>query len=467
LAVVAAHIAGALTSLRALMETRTSQGAIAWVVSLNTFPYIAVPAYWVFGRSEFQGYVVARRVGLAEAEQLEEKLRTSLRAARLQDRADTEFDRLLERLAHMSFTRGNEAALLIDGAMTFDAIEQAIEGARSYVLFQFFIIKDDRLGNRLKALLERKAKSGVEVYVLYDEVGSHRLPRRFLEELQVSGVRVAAFNTTQGAANRFQINFRNHRKIVVVDGEVAFVGGHNVGDDYVDGGKFASWRDTHVRLRGPVVQAVQVPFGEDWYWATEELLLNLNWDPAAVAEEGVAALCLPSGPADEFETCTMFFLSVINRARERLWIASPYFVPDEAVMKGLQMASLRGVDVRILLPNDPDHLLVYWASHSYLEPAERAGVEIYRYKPGFMHQKTLVVDSDYAAIGTANLDNRSFRLNFEITIVFQDQEVNRSVASMLEDDFRSSRLVSSTDYTERSLPFRTVVRAARLLAPVL
>lgn len=463
--IVCSHLLGALTSVKAVMETRTSQGAVAWVVSLNTFPYVAVPAYWVFGRSEFQGYVLARQGGLQESRGLEERLKQQLQQFRLTETPDSETDRLLERLAHMPFTGHNSARVLVDGTDTFDAILAAIEQAQRYVLVQFFIIRDDQLGNRLRELLERKARAGVTVRVLYDEVGSHQLSRGFRRSLTDAGVSISPFNTRQGSANRFQINFRNHRKIVVVDGEVAFVGGANVGDEYVDGGRFGRWRDTHVELRGPVVQAVQVPFAEDWHWATKELLFDLNWVPRPAADD-VAVLCLPTGPADPFETCAFMFLSAINAAKERLWIASPYFVPDEAIMSALQMAALRGVDVRILLPNDPDHKLVYLSSFSYLQAAESAGVKIHRYLPGFMHQKVMIVDQQYAAIGTANLDNRSFRLNFEITMIFDDRETNREVARMLEEDFQQSRPVTAAEYTGSSFPFRLLVQLARLTAPV-
>ena len=465
--VLSAHVMGALTSVRALMETRTSQGTIAWVVSLNTFPYVAVPAYWLFGRSEFRGYVVARRTSIEEAEPIEEELKSRLLSLRLNDDAENQTGRLLETLAHMPFTGQNEAELLINGRATFDAIFAAIRGARSYVLVQFYIIKEDRLGTQLKDLLMERARSGVRVKVLYDEVGSHELPHRYLTELRDAGALIVPFNTTQGSANRFQLNFRNHRKVVIVDGEVAFVGGHNVGDEYIDGGPFPMWRDTHVKLAGPVVQTVQVSFAEDWYWATKELLRGLNWEPKAVPGGATAALSFPTGPADGLETCTMLFLTAINGARERLWIASPYFVPDEAVMKALQMAALRGVDVRILMPEDPDHVLVYLAALSYLETAERAGVKLYRYQPGFMHQKVLLVDGEYSAIGTANLDNRSLRLNFEIMVLFADPELNREVAAMLEEDFAASLRVEASEYAEASFPFRLAVRAARLFAPIL
>jgi cardiolipin synthase len=263
------------------------------------------------------------------------------------------------------------------------------------------------------------------------------------------------------------VNFRNHRKIVVVDGKRAFVGGHNVGDEYVDGGRFNAWRDTHVALEGPIVQAIQIPFAEDWYWAAQERLSNLDWDPKPSTNGNTAAICFPTGPADTFETCALFFLTAINGAKERIWIASPYFVPDEAIMYALQLAAIRGVDVRILLPNDPDHKLVYLASFSYLQNAEKAGVKIYRYLPGFMHQKVVLVDQEYSAVGTANLDNRSFRLNFEIMMLFEDPDLNRDVAAMLEKDFKNSRLVPATDYTDRNFLFRLGVQCSRLTAPIL
>lgn len=465
--VLFAHVLGASTSVRAVMETRTPQGAIAWVVSLNTFPYVSVPAYWVLGRREFNGYVLARSAKLAETDEFETALKSKLNRLKLTDEAENETENVLERLAHMPMVGRNDARLLIDGKATFDAIFEAIDSAQSYILVQFFIIKDDTLGNDLRERLERKSRDGVEVYVIYDEIGSHALPRSYVNSLRNAGANIVAFNTTQGSANRFQVNFRNHRKIVVVDGKSAFVGGHNVGDEYVDGGRFNAWRDTHVALEGPIVQAIQIPFAEDWYWAAQERLLNLDWDPKPSANGNTSAICFPTGPADTFETCALFFLTAINGAKERLWIASPYFVPDEAIMYALQLAAIRGVDVRVLLPNDPDHKLVYLASFSFLQNAEKAGVKIYRYLPGFMHQKVVLVDQEYSAVGTANLDNRSFRLNFEIMMLFEDTKMNQDVAAMLEKDFENSRLVPATDYTDQDFLFRLGVQISRLTAPIL
>ena len=261
------------------------------------------------------------------------------------------------------------------------------------------------------------------------------MSKSYISALRDGGIDIRPFNTRQGNSNRFQINFRNHRKIVVADGKVAFVGGHNVGDEYLGHNEeFGRWRDTHVKVEGPVALAVQLTFVEDWNWAAGNFLTNLNWKPQRAANDNLKALCLATGPADRFESCSLFFLHSINSAQKRLWIASPYFVPDEQTVSALTLAALRGVDVRILLPEKADSLLVHLSSFSYLRAAEKAGIKIYRYTDGFLHQKAMLVDDDTSAIGTANFDNRSFRLNFEITLLFKDANFASEVEVMFEQN---------------------------------
>jgi cardiolipin synthase len=464
------HLLGGLTSIEAVMSTRTSQGAIAWAVSLNTFPYVAVPAYWALGQSRFDGYDLLRMSEQIANSETVLRARAELEEGDLLLLPRTEDEQghmqLLDSLTRLPITTGNTAKLLVDGQETFDAILAGIDAAQDYVLFQFYILRDDELGQRCKAAFLKKAGQGVRVYVLYDELGSKDLSPEYIAELRGAGVEVFPFNTTQGRGNRFRLNFRNHRKIVVVDGKTAYVGGHNVGDEYL--GKdpvLTPWRDTHVELSGPVVQAVQAPFVEDWYWATGTMP-ELDWDPERAAGGNVAAACLPTGPADCLETGTLFFLHAINSARDRLWIVSPYFIPDEQLISALQLAALRGVDVRILIPQEPDHLHVYLSAISYLEEAEEAGVRIYRYQPGFLHQKVWLIDDYVSLIGTANLDNRSMRLNFEVTMMMLGEEFAGEVEDMLQKDFANSKLATSAEYTERALPFRFLVRVCRLFAPV-
>ena len=465
--VVIFHALGMLSSLHAVMSTRTSQGAIAWAVSLNTFPYLAVPAYWVLGRSKFQGYVIARRDADFKNESIAREAAETIAPFSIPESERQETTRAAESLAAMPELRGNRVDLLIDGDATFSNIIEGIEQAEAYILFQFFIVKDDGLGRCVKDHLLARAKEGVHVYFIYDEIGSHQLPADYVNDLRKAGIKVTAFNTKKGRGNRGQINFRNHRKIVVVDGRVGWIGGHNVGDEYLGKDpKFGHWRDTHVRIEGPAVLAAQISFLEDWYWATDEVPA-MRWK-AVGAPDGSDAkvLIIPTGPADPLETANLMFVHAINSAQERIWIASPYFVPDESLIVALQLAGLRGVDVRILIPDKPDHLLVFLAAYSYFDEAGRTGVKFYRYTGGFLHEKAMLIDDSVASIGTANFDNRSFRLNFEITAAISDPAFAIEVEQMFEHDFSHSRLMEEGEYDRKPWWFRLGVRLARLTSPI-
>ena len=466
LGVLATHAIGALHVLHALLHARTSQGTIAWIVSLIAFPYLAIPFYWFLGRHRFHGYIEARRTENAGFNRQMAALQRGLsRFEVMPEGPHAGFLEACRRLADLPLTRGNRVELLVNGESTFRSMFDAIDSARHYLLVLFFIVKGDRLGNRFKDALIAKARAGVRVHFLYDQIGSHKIPRRFLRELAAAGIEIDTFGANRLWWSRFQINFRNHRKIVIADGRIALVGGLNIGDEYLDGHpKLGPWRDTHLRLAGPCVDVVQLAFLEDWYWATGRVP-ELSWssDPEIDDQQ---VLVLATGPADPFDGWQLAVVNAASDARERLWIASPYFVPDEAVVGALQAAALRGVDVRILLPNRPDHLLVWLSSFSYYEDTIPHGVRLFRFREGFMHQKVVLLDSEVAIVGTANLDNRSFHLNFEISVVLPDHRAAADVARMLEHDFARSRQVSLDEYVKRGLPFRVSCRLARLLAPI-
>lgn len=447
------------------MHVRTAQGTIAWAVCLATFPYIAVPLYWVLGRNKFQGYIELRRSGDRDVNEITRGIRATIADHAVKPPAGLGYwYRPLIAVSGFPLIGGNRIQLLINGSQTFDSMLEAIDGARGYILVQFFIVHNDRVGKAFQSALMRKASEGVPVHFLYDEVGSRKLSRQYLKALQDAGVSVTPFHTTRGRGNRLQLNFRNHRKLLVVDGQAAFVGGLNLGDEYlVRTERYGNWRDTNVAISGPAVQSLQLAFARDWYWATGTIP-TLNWHTDT--EGSTSLLVMASGPADELETCELFFINAIDMARDRVWITSPYFVPDEAVVRALQLAALRGVDVRILLPDRADHILVHLSAFSYYDEMLATGVRLFRYQPGFMHQKVVLVDDHMAAVGTANLDNRSFRLNFEITIVVPEAEFSSQVADMLEKDFAVSREVPAEDYSGRSLWFRAAVRLARLMAPI-
>lgn len=465
--VVAFHVLGLVSSVHAVMSTRTSQGAIAWAVSLVTFPYLAVPAYWVLGRSKFQGYVVARRSADDRNDPVEQTIIEAVAPYRVPETDRAEAAKAAEGLAGMPVLRGNVVELLIDGDATFQSILDGIDHAREYVLVQFYIVHDDGLGRALKERLIAKAREGVRVYFLYDEIGSHALPQSYKQDLREAGVDIREFNTRKGRRNRFQLNFRNHRKIVVTDGRIAWIGGHNVGDEYLGKDpKFGHWRDTHVRIEGPAVLKAQISFLEDWYWATDGVP-KVSWAARAASDGSDArVLIIPTGPADDLETCNLMFVHAINSAQERIWIASPYFVPEHSVIVALQLAGLRGVDVRILIPDNPDHLMVYLAAYSYFDEAGETGAKFYRYRDGFLHEKAMLIDDQVATIGTANFDNRSFRLNFEITAAISDPVFIEEVERMFEADFARSRRMEQGEYDQKPWWFRFGVRLARLTSPI-
>jgi len=463
------ELGGIAAAVHAILNARSSQGSIAWAISLIAMPAIAVPLYLIFGRNRFLGYVKARRdLDNRIAEEIQSLTITAEGYAETANNADGRDLDALEKLALMAFTGGNKLELLVDGEAIFAAMFDTIERARHYVLVQFFIVRDDQIGRQMQQLLARKSSQGVRVYFLYDEIGSYSLPGKYIDECRQAGIEIRAFRTRQGRFNRFQVNFRNHRKTVVVDGETAFIGGANLGDEYLGRDpKIGDWRDTYVQISGPAVTATQIIFVEDWNWASGRLIEQLNWSSSAIPNSTTTALALPSGPADKLESCNLMFLRAINAAKDRFWIASPYFVPNAEIVAALQLAGLRGVDVRILLPANPDHLLVHLASFDYIRRTGSDNVRFFRYTEGFMHQKVFLVDDFAAGIGTANLDNRSFRLNFELTLLVACETFAGDVQTMLEKDFAAAEPVEADEINLRGLGFRLASKSAGLLSPIL
>ncbi|MDX3906447.1 MAG: cardiolipin synthase [Pigmentiphaga sp.] len=469
LEVAAIHILGIVAACHAIMNTRTSQGAVAWAVALVSIPYLTLIPYLFLGRSRFAGYVDEHRFNSARARARTEADvdQSQLTAgARRNAAADPQLRRFLalDRLVGRRFLGGNQVSLLKNGTATFEAIFQAIAQAQRYILVQFFVVRDDTLGRELHRRLLERAAAGVKVYFLYDGIGSHALARSYVESLRVAGVQIHAF-AVRRFSNRFQLNFRNHRKIVVIDGQTAFIGGHNVGVEYLgENSRLTPWRDTHIRLSGPIVAQIQRTFSEDWYWVTQEIP-DLQMPETTPGD--MTCLAIASGPADHQETGSLFIVQAIQAAQRRIWLASPYFVPDSAVQTALRLAVLRGVDVRVLVPCRPDHFMVYQASLFHTYEAVRAGVRIYRYQPGFLHQKVLLVDDDTAAVGSANLDNRSFRLNFELTVLTVSPAFAADVEAMLLSDFAHAAEVTRDEWATIPLLPRVVMHVARMFAPVL
>lgn len=461
--VFALYATAVVFSIRAAQTARTPQGAVGWVVFLISAPFVAVPAYLFLGHHRFKGYRIARQ----ESERVVEGIKTFADFSKPDPEKMAINPRPFEVLAHLPVSRGNGAELLIDGQATFDAIFAAIDAAQNYILIQFYIVRDDALGREMLDRLSRAARRGVHVRFMTDAVGSYGLPAAFLDAMQEAGIDVADPRQQRGPNFRFQLNYRNHRKTVIVDGETGFIGGHNVGVEYLgQSARFGHWRDTHVKMTGHIVRQLQLIFTEDWHWARDEDLIDqLDWAGSESGQD-MNALLVATGPGDQTETGAMMFFAAIAEAKERFWVASPYFVPDIDVMTALQHAALRGVDVRILVPEVIDHRLPWLAAFAYFDEIRDCGVRVFRYTDGFMHQKVFLVDDTLAAVGTTNLDNRSFRLNFEAMALFFDHRAAAGVEKMLLKDFETSYELT------RNLPqqpayIRFGAPLARLFAPIL
>jgi cardiolipin synthase len=481
-AVVTVQVFALYSALHSLRHVRSSQAAVAWTVGLITLPFLALPLYWVFARHRFEGYREAiRDVGVRHQRSVtavQNELRTGsyVRSTNQQSALDQVADVLDTPIGH-----GDEFELLIDGSEFYDALLSAIEKAEQYIYAEFYIIRDDAIGNRFADALIERASAGVTVRILYDEVGCLRLSNAYVARLTAAGIDVRAFNTRQGWVNRFQINFRNHRKLVVVDATTALVGGLNIGDEYIgEAAGLDRWRDTGVLIRGPVTRKVQAVFAGDYYWAARQDLPEASWEseeshPQSAREEqrpgeetrsGNAAVCA-TGPADVRPRATMMFSAAARAAMNRLWICTPYLVPDESSMVALHMAKSRGVDVRVLIPTESDHWGVYLAGFHFEQELAEADIPVYRYKAGFMHQKCVLVDDALALVGSTNLDNRSLYLNFELMIAIDQPPFVARVAEMLERDFAVAEHSNSPEANTRWWFERAGTAVARLFSPVL
>lgn len=458
------YLVSLLFAINAAANSRTPQGAVGWVVFLLATPFLAVPAYLFLGHHRFKGYLIARR----ETEQVVEAIRdfatdTAPDAGKVKANLAP-----FEYAACLPAARGNGADLLIDGQATFDAVFDEIDQARDYLLVQSYIIHDDDLGRALQDRLIGAVQRGLQVRLMTDAVGSFRLPADYGETLRDAGVEVVDKTTKGGGRFRFQLNYRNHRKTIIADGRVGFTGGLNIGDEYLGRNPhFGHWRDTHVRLRGPMVSQLQLIFAEDWHFAAgQELIIDdLNWQPPRATDD-MTGLIVATGPGDRTETGAQMFFAAITEARESIWLASPYFVPDIDIVAALRNAALRGVDVRILVPDVIDHRMPWLAAFAYFDDIREAGVRVFRYTEGFMHQKVFVVDDRLAAVGTTNLDNRSFRLNFESMALFFDDAFAADVRAMLQDDFGNA-FELTRDLAEQPRHIRYGAPVARLFSPLL
>lgn len=474
--VVVGYLLALLTSLRVVLQRREPTATLAWILGVLLVPYLGALAYIVFGRRRLDRQVRRRR---ARATMIEPNLERELgddslaaAAAResfpeLQPPDENLLSRLSTRIGCRWPTTGNRVELLVDATRAYQSMEDAIEDAREHVHFQFYIYQPDSTGRRFRELLIKKAKEGVDVRVLVDGVGSFNA-ERFLQPLVRAGGRFAEFLPVGRLSRHWHPNLRNHRKLVVVDGHVGFTGGVNIGDEYTGRKKrVGSWRDTHMRIEGPAVRHLQEIFAEDWHFATGRKPDTARWfEPVEACGEARVHI-IASGPDTDTQPIQRIFFAAVNSATQRVWLTTPYFVPDQSMLVALETAALRGCDVRLLLPFKSDAPLVLHAGRSYYNELLECGVRIFEYQPGILHAKTMLVDRNWATVGSSNMDVRSFRLNFEVNAVVYGKQLADQLAQVFRRDLRQSREVTLNDIADKQLGQRMIESLARITSPLL
>jgi cardiolipin synthase A/B len=436
-----------LASISLLLTRRSPTATLAWIFAFIAFPLVSGVYYMMFGPRRLQRK--KRRYGVARA--VAGKVSAHLRSTScaVKPALSSEASGLAavgKRLGLGEPTFASAVNLLDDGDEKLDELERALTAARHHVHMEYYIWEPDKVGTHFRDLLVAAAGKGVEVRVLYDGMGSSRIGPKFWKPLVDAGGQVLPFNPVGITTGRWHLgNFRSHRKIAICDGNVGFLGGINLHDPAAARGSGKdAWRDQHARIDGEPVRKMQRHFLENWTYAGGEFRLDakstpLYFPPATSGGTGVPTQILASGPDDETAPLLAFFLAALAIARKRAWIETPYLIPDEALESALRTAVLRDVDVQVIVPKEGDSKLVTAASRTYCEALGRAGVQVFEYGPPMLHSKTMVIDDVVAVVGTANLDNRSFRLNFEVAAAFYDAGVIEALAQRFQRDKRESR----------------------------
>lgn len=372
------------------------------------------------------------------------------------------------------YTDDNDVEIYFDGVEKFDALAAELEKAEKFIHIQYYIIKPDEVFEKLEKVLVKKAKEGVEVRILYDSMGCRLMRRRDWKRLREAGIKTAEFFPAKLKKLHLRINYRNHRKIAVIDGKVGFVGGFNIGKEYIGKDEyFKYWRDTHLKIAGEAVSGLNIRFVLDWNYATKQNLFTEKYFTENRSTEQYESKSktglqiISDGPDKKILNVRNNYLWLINNAKDHIYIQSPYFIPDDTIFTGLQVAALSGIDVRIMIPCKPDHPFVYWASYSYMNDLLEAGVRFYTYQPGFLHVKGVMADGEICSFGTANMDIRSFQLNFEVNAVIYHRETAMKMEEQFIKDMEVCNEITLYDYAKRSLIIRIKEQVSRLLSPLL
>lgn len=457
-----------------IFEKRSPYKTAAWILALVLLPGIGLIVYLFLGQ-EFRKNKMFTRRGLKTLGRFR-----SLTNRQLQKLQKNEFhlpeaarkkEKLVKLLMSNSYallTTGNRLKILNNGDKTFRALFQTLEQAKHHIHLEYYIIDEDETGNELKEILMRKSREGVEARLIIDDVGCWGLSRGYLRDLKDAGVDVRSFMEVRFPRFTHRVNYRNHRKIAVVDGRVGFTGGINIADRYRKGlEKIGPWRDTHLQIEGDAVLSLQAVFAADWYFMSRENLTGTDYFPPMTMEPGMAVQISASGPDSDWESIGQAFFTAITGADREIAIVTPYLMPPPPIISALKTAALGGIDVKILMPEFSDAVIPRWCSFSFVEELLEAGVKIFFYQKGFIHSKLIMVDGVFSSVGTANLDFRSMETNFEVNAFIYDQLFNRQLMAYFRHDLHHSREIVRSEWKRRPWSSKLKESLAHLVSPML
>lgn len=460
-----------------LLSNKESESSLAWIMLIVAIPLWGLLLYILIGLDVKKVKVIPQRPEELFAEKLKPLLDTQITLLQESEVGDSESMtdvmkniNLLLQSNQAALTLDNSADIYYSGNKLYTALLEDLESAVQSIHMEYFIWRSDSLGEKIKDILIRKAREGVDVKLIFDGLGSFgRISFKYKRELKEAGIHFSYFKDLNRFIARMKINYSNHKKIVVIDGKTAYTGGMNVGQEYIDGGRqFDSWRDTHVRLTGNCVHILQSIFLTDWYNCGHEMLIDDDFFPIQNEKlSGVPVQIAVSGPDSQWNSIEMLIFNMITNANHEVYIQSPYFIPDLAVMKALESAAMSGIKITLMMAGVPDKKIAWWTAFTYFEPLLKAGVKILHYETGFLHAKVVIMDSIVSTVGTCNMDIRSFRLNYEVNAVFYDSSISKDLKEQFLFDSRACREVTLEEVQSHGFGRRLRNSICRLFSPLM
>ncbi|NDV69738.1 cardiolipin synthase [Dysgonomonas sp. 25] len=448
-----------------ITQNRNPVKTVSWILILVFLPLVGLIIYYFFGEDGRKKRLISHRM----FRKLSKKAINRIEPKELIPPPEkySNLISLLYRMDRAALYSGNKITFYSDGVSKFDALFEEIRKAEHHIHIQYYIFMDDDMGHRLANLLLEKAKQGVTVRLMYDDVGSWNAKRKFFEELQQQGIETQAFLKVTFRFLASRVNYRNHRKIVVIDGKVGFMGGMNVADRYIKGVDYGIWRDNHIKVEGKAVAGLQTSFIIDWNYSRKEFLSDDSYFPKIATQGDNLVQFVTSGPMGQYKSIHIGIIQAIYNAKDYIYIQTPYFVPTDQLMSAIQTAAMRGVDVRLMIPRNSDTTFVHIATMSFIKELQEAGVSVYLFEGGFLHSKMTVIDDSLTITGSANMDVRSFEHNFEIDAFIYNEGSARSARRIFEQDMVMASLLYPEDWAKRSNFRKFAESIVRLFSPLL